>query len=266
MLESNGALGVDLQRRSPLVVDPRIEGLHFGQIGTYADGGYWFPARVDLDTVISKLGSDNILNMTVVKGPYSVRYGPGFAFLDIETLATPRFTDGYFDAHGSTSSGYRSNGQGLQGQQSVWGGNADWGFRLSYDVQTAQDYAEGNGTRLPTSFNNQFVDFAFGFDLDRNASLEMRYFHNQQSNVLIPGLLTDITLLNTDAFTARLSVKEGSWFDLLTLDTWVNTTQFNGGSANPATRAKSRSSTPSSRPRIHKTTPLTASTAPSDST
>jgi outer membrane receptor protein involved in Fe transport len=236
VLESNAALGVDLQKRSPLVVDPRIEGFHFGQIATYADGGYWFPARVDLDTVISKLGADNILNVVVIKGPYSVRYGPGFSFLDIETIPTPRFKDGYFDAHGSTSFGYRTNGRGWQGQQSIWGGNADWGFRLSYDLQTAQDYREGNGTVLPTAYNNHFADFGFGVDLDRNASLELRYFHNQQSNVLFPGLLTDVVALSTDAFTARLSLKDGCWYDRLTLDTWVNTTLFNGGSGNQATR------------------------------
>src|SRR6202043_514387 len=102
---------------------------------------------------------------------------------------------------------YRTNGQGVQGQQSFWGGNTDWGFRLTYDVNAAGDYVSGNGTKLPSSYNNQFANFAFGFDLSRQESVEFRYLHVQQRDVLIPGLLTDVNSLATDAFTARYTVK-----------------------------------------------------------
>ena len=236
LTKSNSALGVEVQKRSPLVGDPRIEGLHFGQIVTQADGAYWFPARVDLDTVISKLNSNNIDNIIIIKGPFSVRYGPGFSFLDIESLPTPRNKEGGFDAHGSTSLNYRTNSQGVQGQQSFWGGNADWGFRMSYDIQSAGDYASGNGTKLPSSFNTHFFNFAYGMDLSSTSSIEVKYLHVQQSNVLFPGLLTDINGLTTEAFSARYKATEGGWYDQLTLDTWVNTTKFNGDSANPETR------------------------------
>ncbi len=235
---SASAQGVEVQRRSPLVGDPRIEGLHFGQIVTQADGGYWFPARVDLDSVVSKLNTSDIQNILIIKGPFSVRYGPGFSFLDIESLPTPRSTTDCFDAHGSTSLSYRTNSQGWQGQQSVWGGNTDWGFRLTYDIQSAGDYTTGNGTKMPSSYNNQFVNFAFGIDLTRDSSLEVRYLHVQQSNVLFPGLLTDVNELNSDGFTARYTAKNGSWYDRLTVDTWINSTSFNGDSSNPQTRAQ----------------------------
>jgi outer membrane receptor protein involved in Fe transport len=238
LANSNSAQGVEVQRRSPLVGDPRIEGLHFGQIVTQADGAYWFPARVDLDTVVSKLNSSDINNILIIKGPFSVRYGPGFSFMDIESLPTPRYSQGYFDAHGSTSFGYRTQGDGFQGQQAVWGGNADWGFRISYDLQSAGDYTSGNGSKLPSSYNNQFVNFALGIDLSRCESLEVKYLHVQQNNVLFPGLLTDVNNLVTDGFAARYKAVEGHWYDQLTVDTWVNTTRFNGDSANPQTRAQ----------------------------
>jgi outer membrane receptor protein involved in Fe transport len=238
LASSNSAQGVEVQRRSPLVGDPRVEGLHFGQIFTQADGGYWFPARVDLDSVVSKLNTSDIQNILVVRGPFSVRYGPAFSFIDIESLPTPRSTLGCFDAHGSTSINYRSNGQAIQGQQSFWGGNTNWGFRLTYDINTASDYESGDGRKLPSSYNNQFANFAFGFDLSRTESVELRYLHVDQNNVLFPGLLTDINNLATDAVTARYTAKEGHWFDRLTIDGWVNQTSFNGDSANPQTRAQ----------------------------
>jgi iron complex outermembrane recepter protein len=233
--KSNAATGVEVQKRSPLVGDPRIDGLHFGEVVTYADGAYWFPARVDLDTVISKLNA-NIASVDIVKGPFSVRYGPGFSFLDVQSLPTPRSDGDYFDVHGSTSLRYQTNATAWQGEQTVSGGGKDWGFRLSYDIQSADDYASGNGTKMPSSYNNQFVNFAIGFDLSKDSSLELRYSHVQQSNVLIPGLVTDINELISDAFSARYTAVKGSWYDRLTIDAWVNYTSFNGDSSNPQTR------------------------------
>lgn len=236
LADSHGAQSIEVQRRSPLVGDPRIEGLRFGQVVTHADGGYWFPARVDLDTVVSKLNSSDIKNILIVKGPFSVRYGPGFSFLDIESMPTPRSTIGCFDAHGSTSMSYRTNGQGWQGQQSFWGGNTDWGFRLSYDAQAAVDYTAGNGAKLPSGYNNQFVNFAYGINLSPTSSLEVKFLHVQQTNVLFPGLLTDINTLNTDAFTLRYTATDGICYDRFTFDAWVNSTAFTGDSANAETR------------------------------
>jgi len=236
LAKSNNALGVEVQKRSPVVGDPRVEGLHFGQLMTNADGGYWFPARVDLDTVVSKINASDIDNILVIRGPFSVRYGPGFSFLDIQSLGTPRYADGCFQAHGSSTLNYRTNGQGWQGQQSFWGGSADWGFRISYDLQTAIDYTTGNGTRLPSGYNNQVINFAYGFNLTPDSSLELKYLHAQQSNVVFPGLLTNINELVSDGFTARYSSVKGTWYDRFTLDAWVNSTRFNGDSSNPGTR------------------------------
>jgi outer membrane receptor protein involved in Fe transport len=238
LANSNSAQGVEVQKRSPAVGDPRIDGLHFGQIVTFADGGYWFPARVDLDTVVSKLNPSDISDILVIRGPFSVRFGPGFAFLDIRSMATPRSTTGEFDVHGGTTLNYRSNGPAFQGQQSLWGGNTNWGFRLTYDVNAAGDYVTGDGTKMPSSYNVQFMNFAYGIDLADHQSLEVRYLHVQQRNVLLPGLLTDINSLVSDAFVARYTVTHGSCFDKLTVDAWVNSTSFNGDSANTQTRAQ----------------------------
>src|SRR5579862_7309613 len=113
LANSSAATGVDVQRRSPISYDPRIRGYHVGEVVTIADGAFWTPARIDLDTALGKINSDNIANIEVVKGPYSVTYGAGFALLNIETLHTPRTTDDCFEAHGSTSALFRSNGDGF---------------------------------------------------------------------------------------------------------------------------------------------------------
>ena len=45
-LGNTAGSGVEVQRRSPIAVDPRIRGYHFGQIVTIADGAFFMPARL----------------------------------------------------------------------------------------------------------------------------------------------------------------------------------------------------------------------------
>src|SRR5207244_1006421 len=99
--KSSSSVGVEVQRRTPIVTDPRIRGYHVGQLITQSDGAFWFPARQDLDTIVSKLDSSTVRDVVVIKGPYTARYGPGFVYLDVETNDTPRYQCGY-EWHGRT--------------------------------------------------------------------------------------------------------------------------------------------------------------------
>ena len=232
----SNAAGVGAQRRSAVSFDPRVRGYHVGQLASYADGAFWTPARIDLDSALSKINPDYVRGINIIKGPYSVRYGPGFAFLDVESLPPERFKNGEFEAYGSSGLTYRSNGQGWIARQYVWGGNCDWGFRLGYNILAGNDYTMGNGEKLPTSYNSHNVDFAFGIDLSPQSSLEVKYLRVQQYDVEYPGLLTDINNLATDGVSVRYVAKDGRWFDRLTVDSWYNITSFNGDSARPGKR------------------------------
>src|SRR2546428_7648550 len=67
--KSESAVGVETQRRSPIANESRIRGYHLGELDTVADGAVWFPARLDLDTFLSKIDSGDISNIIVLKGP-----------------------------------------------------------------------------------------------------------------------------------------------------------------------------------------------------
>ena len=235
LANSTASTGVDVQRRAPLEFDPRILGYHVGEVVSFADGAFWTPARIDLDTALGKIDPDNIANIAVIKGPYSVRYGPGFAFLDIQTNLTPRYRDG-FEGHGITSLLYRSNGGTLAGRQYIFGGGSDWGFRIGYDILVGNDYTDGGGGTLPTKYNSQNLDFAIGFDLSECSKLEIKYLRVMQNDVQFPGLLTDLTQLNTDGVVVRYIAEKTACFDKLTLDGWYNTTSFTGDSNQPGKR------------------------------
>ncbi|MCI0681412.1 MAG: TonB-dependent receptor [Gemmataceae bacterium] len=234
--DAPSATGVGSQRRSAVSFDPRVRGYHIGQLVSYANGGFWAPARIDLDTALGKINPDWVQEINVIKGPYSVRYGPGFAFIDVVSLPPERYKNGEFEAYGSTALTYRTNGNGWTGRQYVWGGHCDWGFRLGYNLLAGNDYEMGNGDRLPSSYNSHDADFAVGFDLSDHSALEVKYLRVQQYDVEYPGLLTDINNQATDGMSVRYTAKDGRWFDRLTVDGWYNMTSFNGDSSRPGKR------------------------------
>ena len=230
--KSLNALGVWIERRSPIITNPNIRGYHVGQYVTVADGGYWFPARMDLDTIVSKIDSSQIENILVIKGPYSVRYGPGFAFIDVETLATPRYQDGQ-QYHGQTGIVYKSNGQQWAGLQSAWGGDETSGFRMSYLIGTGASYWDGNGVRQPSGYNTQTFNLDYGFNIGRYSKVEIKATHLEQHDVKIPGAPVDIGYLSSDAYTARFAYNDPN-VGKIGVDGWFNYTNLYGNNFLPS--------------------------------
>lgn len=233
--KSQSATGLTVQRRNPISTDPRIRGYHVGEIMTVADDAYWFPARQDLDTMLSKLDSSIIRDVITIKGPYSARYGPGFAFLDIETIGTPRYQNG-FEWHGRTALNYQTNGEQWYGRQSIWAGDSDWGFRASEGIRSGSDYFAGTGDEIPSSYKMRDLDTAVGMDLTPNSHLEFGYLRLDETDTEYPGQVFDIDFLVTDGFNLRYVVEDQPWFDRFTVDTWYNRTRFEGNAQGAAKR------------------------------
>jgi len=230
---SPGALGIGVQRRTPIVNDPRVRGSRVGQLA--GSGSYWVPARIDLDTMLSKIDSRLLDEVTVIKGPYSARLGPGFRFLDIGLLHSPRFAGGP-QWHGSTSFDFKTNGQPWYGRQMVFAGNDTWGVRAGYGHRTGNDYVSGGGLDIPSSYNSRDVDFALGSDLSADSSVEFNLIRLDQTNVEFPGMAFDMDYLVTDGYELEYVWENTRYFDRLDLETWYNRTRFAGDAQRPGKR------------------------------
>src|SRR5262249_34864899 len=228
LTQSESSLGIQNQFRSAIISDPRIRGYHVGQITTYGDGGYFVPARVDLDTIVSKLDPTAVRDIQVIKGPYTVRYGPGFAFLDIATFDSPRSQPGTFEGHERTIFGYTQNGQGWHGLQMLEFGAPDWGIRAAYDIRVSNDYFAGGGVDVPSSYNSQNGLFAAGFNCNDCSKIEFKAIRLYQHDMEFPGLFFDINRLDTEAYTARFTISEPDTMRRITADFWYNFTGANG--------------------------------------
>ena len=224
------APSVRIQQRTPAVSEPRIRGSRGGRL--LASGSYWAPARDDLDTAISKIDSQTIRDIVVIKGPYTTMLGPGFYFIDFEFAPTPRSCCGY-EWSGSNALEYQSNGQQFFGRQTVQGGGEDYGYRINYGHRTGNDYETGDGWSLPTSYNSRYLDVAFGYDFSPNSRLEFNYLRVDQTGIEFPGMVFDINWLGTDGYELRYVLEDQPEFDLLTIDGWYNRTEFTGDTSRP---------------------------------
>lgn len=235
LTKSVTSTGVDIQRRNPIIADPRIRGLRNTQFNAYADGAYYIPSRLDLDSVISRFDPGSIRDILVIKGPYSPFYGPGFAFVDIGTLDSPRYD--CLQHHGRTSLGYQTNGQRWDGVQSILVGDCDWGFRATYNILQGNDYEDGFGNPVSSSYLSNNVSFALGVDFSPVSKLEFKGFSVVQNGIELPGYYFDIDQLNAEGYTMRYTLLDQGLFDKLTLDTWYNYTASSGNTLlNPKQR------------------------------
>jgi iron complex outermembrane receptor protein len=233
--KSPSAVGVYIQRRTPVVTDPRIRGSRVGQLA--AAGSYWVPARIDLDTMLSKVDSRIVDYIQVFDGPYTARYGPGFHFIDVELLESPRFEYGP-EYGGRTSLDYQTNGQQWHGRQTFWGGDEDTGFRVGYGHRHGEDFTTGAGQKVPGEYESRDWDVALGWDPTPDSRIEFSYLRLDQTDVDFPGQAFDMDFLVTDAYEVEY-VEEGlASVDRFSTEVWYNRTRFTGNAQNEDKRAQ----------------------------
>ena len=228
--KSSSQVGLGVQRRNPIITDPRVRGSRVGRLA--GSGSYWVPARLDLDTTLSKIDSRIVSNVVVIKGPYAARYGPDFSHLDFQMIDTPRYDEG-FQARGATSFDYGSNGQHWGGRQAVWGGAENWGFVAGYGHRTGNDYSTGEQAGVPSSYNSGDVDFALGRDVSSDSRVEFRFLRLDQTGVELPGQAFDIDVLGTTGYEVDYTLEGQPEFDRLSLGVWYNRTRFHGSAQRP---------------------------------
>jgi outer membrane receptor protein involved in Fe transport len=231
MRDTASSTSVTGQRRNPISYDPHVRGFRYGQILSRVNG-VWSPVRPDLDSPISKVDTSLIEDIAIIPGPYASRYGPGFSFIDVQTTSTPRYQGGS-ETHARVGATTHDNGGQLQGRSTIYGGGSDWGFIGHYGSRTGSDYESGNGTLIPSSYNNQTFLGQVGYDLTPHSSLEVRYDRLDQTDTEYALQFFDINFLGNDSTSLRYTdVDPGGPFSRVDVDAWYNRTRYNGDNLN----------------------------------
>ncbi|MEI8372015.1 MAG: TonB-dependent receptor [Planctomycetota bacterium] len=225
--DSDSVQEVKVQERSGVSLDPHIRAYKWGQIYADVDGAYWSPARLDMDTMLSKIDPGMVSSVNVLSGPYGVRYGPGFAFLDVNRIPTPRYECP--ETHLDSMLNVRSNGGQVYGRETVYGGGESWGYRGSYGEKEGSDYRAGDGSLIPASYHSRDAWGEFGYDLDPHQRINILYQRMDQTNVENPAQFFGTSYLGSYGFQAGYvnDAPTAPW-SKLNAAAWYNSTRFNG--------------------------------------
>lgn len=224
--KSDDVQTVSAQRRSQAAFDPHVRGYHFGQIYSQSAGEYFLPVRLDLDSMLSKIDPYLIQTVTVIPGPYGLRYGPGLAFIDVVPINTPRSQSGPMWSNRANVT-TRGNGSQILGQDTLSGGGQNYGFISAYGLRSGADYRAGNGQLIPSSYHSQNALLQLGWDTD-NGRVEARYNRFDLWNTEYALQFFDVNSLQTDSFNLSYAgTDEVSGADQIA-QIWWNQTKFNG--------------------------------------
>jgi outer membrane receptor protein involved in Fe transport len=224
------ALGVSARRTSAINMDARVRGFHSGQLNATANGTNQLKTRIDIDSLFSQVDPGIVERISVIQGPYTSLYGPGFAFLVADLFPAERFDCGP-EFHGSMIFSHESNGRQVYNRERLWGGGADWGFNLSYGLRSGNDYRSGGDSddfRIPASYHEQDIFLALSKDLSCDSRIEFNYIRQDLRDVELPGVAYDIDRSETDQFNLRYVVQEDRRGpENLIVQVWSQQTPYN---------------------------------------
>ncbi|PRB82651.1 TonB-dependent copper receptor [Pseudomonas sp. MYb185] len=151
--------------------DPVLRGMFGSRLKLLTNGGEMLgacPSRMDAPS--SYIAPQNFDQLTVIKGPQTVAWGPGAS---AGTVLFERLPES-FDEPGSRLDASVVAGSNTRRDVQVDGaiGSRDGYLRLSGNRSRSGDYKDGNGDRIPSRWNKWNTDLALGWTPDDDTLLE----------------------------------------------------------------------------------------------
>lgn len=150
--------------------DPVLRGMFGSRLNLLSNDGMLLgacPAR--MDNPLSYVAPETYDNLTVVKGPQTVLWGPGASAGIVRfDRRTPRFDEPGWRADGSLLGGsWGRNDQTID----ATAGNPTGYLRVSANRSAQNDYNDGNGDRVPSRWKKWNSDVEAGWTPDDNTRL-----------------------------------------------------------------------------------------------
>ena len=192
-------------------IDPVIRGLKSGQLNVQSNTGQKIeggcPNR--MDPASSHININDISKIEILKGPYSLKYGPNFgSVVNIITKKVGPFESKSFKLNATAIKGWESNWNGTTGYFNVTGGNSKVYFAISGNNQNYGNYKDGNGREVKSSFKKYGYSAELGFKPAPTHEFRANFTESHGRDIWFPALPMDERSDDTRLFSFDYSYKK----------------------------------------------------------
>ncbi len=179
-------------RKGALGIDPVVRGFKYSQLNVQLNGG----AKIEggcpnrMDPATAHVDLNDLQSITILKGPYALKYGPNFGGVIDMTTKSSRFYNN-FENHIDLMAGGQTNYSGFNSSIGVHGGNSFIAYYLKSNYKQYGDYTSGNGALIPSSLEQFNVAGSIGVKPAEGHIIEVGLDRSWGRNVDFPALPMD---------------------------------------------------------------------------
>lgn len=179
-------------KKGAMGIDPVIRGFKYSQLNVQLNGGAKIeggcPNRMDPTT--SHVDINDLKSVTVLKGPFALKYGVNFGGVIDMTTYHPEFYNEY-KTKVTTLLGAQTNHTGAKAKVGVSGANQFFTYSLSGSWKKYDDYQDGDGDWIPAQLQQQAVTGSLGFKIAKKHLIYATTDFSQGKNIDFPTLPMD---------------------------------------------------------------------------
>ena len=184
--------GVSITKRSSFSIEPSINSFKYDQINTTINGGMTASSSCPnrMDPIATRLSSDEIKKIEIVRGPYEVRYGQIMGgYINLITNKNPYYKKLNFG--GNIASEYAFNGNGTVSSANIKGGNKIFDLDINANIRKFDNYTSGDGTEISSSYKTYGISSGLGLNISEKQRVFINYIYSEAKDVMHAGLPMD---------------------------------------------------------------------------
>ena len=173
--------------------DPVLRGMKYERLNIVIDGVQTAHAGCPnrMDPPISQIPMNTIETVEILKGPYSLRFGNSFGGT-INFVSKGTVYDKEKPFYGRASTGYESNGGVFRSEALAGFSKEKLSLELYGAYSVGNNYKDGNGNEIMSSFNRTNVGGQLGYKLNDKNEIIVKATANIASDVDFPSLAMDL--------------------------------------------------------------------------
>ncbi|MCB0495501.1 MAG: TonB-dependent receptor [Cyclobacteriaceae bacterium] len=221
VLSKNAAIS-GIRKSGSYGFDPVLRGFKYDQLNIVIDGAQSATAACPnrMDPPTSQVSINMMDRVEILKGPHSLRYGSSFGGTINFISVAPDFSSNE-GLYGRASTTYETNGSSIRSEGKLGYRNSKYDLNVYGAWSQGNDYTDGEGVAIPSSFLRGSFGTSLGIQLNKNQEVIVSATRNVARNTDFPALQMDLRSDDTWLLNAKHKIN----FSGRNLQSW-NTTVY----------------------------------------